>query len=204
MISTKLDLIHQTLQEKQKLHQDHYETPLAAEPTTTTHEKESTHYAAGILGHTILQQQQDEIENLRRDLGVLRQVAKEFQQDTTALLHELKDTIATTTIITETNYMHSYSTTTKSYKEEEQQRQKGADDDAGEHGNTHNSNTGNIISQRNYVIETKQRAEHVSTEITRRMQELQDTIEQLKLDVTQRRCRPSQTQLEHCDEEVRS
>ncbi|KAG2223745.1 hypothetical protein INT45_003469 [Circinella minor] len=200
MISTKLDFIHQTLQENQKLHQNHFETPMT-KSMMTTQKKESTNCNAENLDHTILKQQQDEVEYLRRDLGVLRQVAKEFQQDTTTLLHELKNAIATTPIITETKNMHSYAPTTRNSKEEQQQQQQQrADDDAGDN----NSNIANINSQRNYVIETKQRAEHVSTEITRRMQDLQDTIEQLKLDVTQRRCRPSQTQLEHCDKETKS
>ncbi|KAI7847223.1 actin interacting protein 3-domain-containing protein [Circinella umbellata] len=200
MISTKLDLIHQKLQENQKFHENHYETPMT-KSIMTMQKKESTNCNAEKWDHTILKQQQDEIEYLRRDLGVLRQVAKEFQQDTMRLLHELKNAIATTTIFTETKNMNSYSPTTRNSKEEQQQQQQHkADDDAGDN----NSNIANISSQRNYVMETKQRAEHVSTEITRRMQDLQDTIEQLKLDVTQRRCRPSQTQLEHCDKETRS
>ncbi|ORY94478.1 actin interacting protein 3-domain-containing protein [Syncephalastrum racemosum] len=38
--------------------------------------------------------------------------------------------------------------------------------------------------------------------ITQQLQECQDTVEELKLDVTQRRCRPSSAQLDHCQDEV--
>ncbi|KAG1468025.1 hypothetical protein G6F56_004074 [Rhizopus delemar] len=40
-----------------------------------------------------------------------------------------------------------------------------------------------------------------SEKITSRLEELQDTIDQLKLDVTQRKCRPSNIQMTHCAKE---
>ncbi|KAI8578066.1 hypothetical protein K450DRAFT_248856 [Umbelopsis ramanniana AG] len=44
---------------------------------------------------------------------------------------------------------------------------------------------------------------HVSSSaITSRLEELQDVVDEIKLDVTQRRCRPSKAQLTHCSEEA--
>lgn len=40
-----------------------------------------------------------------------------------------------------------------------------------------------------------------SDKVTNRLEELQDTIDQLKLDVTQRKCRPSETMMTHCANE---
>ncbi|KAI8049798.1 actin interacting protein 3-domain-containing protein [Gilbertella persicaria] len=40
-----------------------------------------------------------------------------------------------------------------------------------------------------------------SDKVTTRLEDLQDTIDQLKLDVTQRKCRPSETQMTHCADE---
>ncbi|KAI9361787.1 actin interacting protein 3-domain-containing protein [Pilaira anomala] len=40
-----------------------------------------------------------------------------------------------------------------------------------------------------------------SDKVTSRLEELQDTIDQLKLDVTQRKCRPSETMMTHCANE---
>ncbi|KAI9253919.1 actin interacting protein 3-domain-containing protein [Phascolomyces articulosus] len=216
MISEKLDRIHQALQEQKLIpNQQHHETttisssppprpPMTALLTDNTAMKSQqqndkknyeTMYNAEMIDHTILQQQQDEIEHLRRDLGVLRQVAKEFQQETTTLLHELRNTISTT----ETKKMHPFAAFSAGDTTKDGQM------NVDERGNPHptNDNNNNNNNQRSYVMETKKRAETVSTEITGRMQDLQDTIEQLKLDVTQRRCRPSQTQLNHCDKETK-
>jgi uncharacterized phage infection (PIP) family protein YhgE len=40
-----------------------------------------------------------------------------------------------------------------------------------------------------------------SEKVTTRLEELQDTIDQLKLDVTQRKCQPSEIQMTHCTDE---
>ncbi|KAI9495781.1 actin interacting protein 3 [Zychaea mexicana] len=71
-------------------------------------------------------------------------------------------------------------------------------------GGNNNNNSSSSSNRRSYVLETKQRAETMANSITGRMQDLQDMIDQLKLDVTQRRCRPSQAQLDHCQTEGRA
>ncbi|KAG0171364.1 Bud site selection protein 6 [Apophysomyces sp. BC1034] len=110
-----------------------------------------------------IQEKQLEIDQLRRDLGVLRQVCAEFQKDTGDILCELKQ---------------------KSMTLKEKPLVKS--------------------SAREYVDESKERSEKAAAAITTRLEELQDTIDELKLDVTQRRCRPSAAQLEHCDTEVKT
>lgn len=49
--------------------------------------------------------------------------------------------------------------------------------------------------------ESREVTQKAATLITSRLEALQDTIDQLKLDVTQRRCRPSRNQLKQCQEE---
>ncbi|GAN07506.1 conserved hypothetical protein [Mucor ambiguus] len=49
--------------------------------------------------------------------------------------------------------------------------------------------------------ESREVTQKAATLITGRLEALQDTIDQLKLDVTQRRCRPSRNQLNQCQEE---
>ncbi|CAO3618538.1 unnamed protein product [Mucor fragilis] len=49
--------------------------------------------------------------------------------------------------------------------------------------------------------ESREVTQKAATLITSRLEALQDTIDQLKLDVTQRRCRPSRNQLNQCQEE---
>ncbi|CEP18254.1 hypothetical protein [Parasitella parasitica] len=49
--------------------------------------------------------------------------------------------------------------------------------------------------------ESREVTQRAATLITSRLEALQDTIDQLKMDVTQRRCRPSKNQLDHCKEE---
>ncbi|GAA5801909.1 hypothetical protein HPULCUR_007367 [Helicostylum pulchrum] len=48
---------------------------------------------------------------------------------------------------------------------------------------------------------SRQVTQKAATVITNRLEALQDTIDQIKLDVTQKRCRPSKLQLNHCKEE---
>ncbi|KAI9337662.1 actin interacting protein 3-domain-containing protein [Pilaira anomala] len=48
---------------------------------------------------------------------------------------------------------------------------------------------------------SRQVTQRAATHITNRLEILQDTIDQIKLDVTQNRCRPSRAQLEHCQSE---
>lgn len=49
--------------------------------------------------------------------------------------------------------------------------------------------------------ESREVTQKAATLITSRLETLQDTIDQLKLDVTQRRCRPSKNQLSQCQQE---
>ncbi|KAI9286615.1 actin interacting protein 3-domain-containing protein [Umbelopsis sp. AD052] len=50
--------------------------------------------------------------------------------------------------------------------------------------------------------QVKEQLQVSSSAITSRLEELQDVVDEIKLDVTQRRCRPSKAQLTHCSEEA--
>jgi Actin interacting protein 3 len=50
--------------------------------------------------------------------------------------------------------------------------------------------------------QVKEQLQVSSSAITTRLEELQDFVDEIKLDVTQRRCRPSKAQLTHCSEEA--
>jgi hypothetical protein len=54
---------------------------------------------------------------------------------------------------------------------------------------------------RSHLEEGKSNLLEKSDKVTTRLEELQDTIDQLKLDVTQRKCRPSEIQMTHCANE---
>jgi hypothetical protein len=49
--------------------------------------------------------------------------------------------------------------------------------------------------------ESRDVTQTAATMITNRLEALQDTVDRLKLDVTQKRCRPSKNQLKHCQDE---
>lgn len=55
---------------------------------------------------------------------------------------------------------------------------------------------------RRSVDQVKEKLQTSSSAITTRLEELQDVIDDLKHDVTQRRCRPSKAQLAHCSDEA--
>jgi hypothetical protein len=59
----------------------------------------------------------------------------------------------------------------------------------------------NTSAARHQLEEGKTTLLEKSEKVTTRLEDLQDTIDQLKLDVTQRKCRPSQTQMTHCGDE---
>ncbi|KAI9023076.1 actin interacting protein 3-domain-containing protein [Phycomyces nitens] len=109
-----------------------------------------------------IKDQQEEIQGLKRDLAVLRQVFREYKHEASQVLGQLQK--------------------------------------AGEQ-----LKTTQTLSRlpRTLIDQTRQRSEEAATELTRRLEELQDTIDELKLDVTQRKCRPSVAQLDYCKEEVR-
>lgn len=48
----------------------------------------------------------------------------------------------------------------------------------------------------------KERIERVSNIVVNKLEQLQDTIDQIKQDVTHKRCRPSKDQLDHCTQEA--
>ena len=52
-----------------------------------------------------------------------------------------------------------------------------------------------------FIEEGKEKLLSNSDKITGRLEDLQDTVDQLKLDVTQRKCRPSEAQMTHCQKE---
>ncbi|KAK4515571.1 Phosphatidylinositol 4-kinase pik1alpha (PI4-kinase)(PtdIns-4-kinase) [Mucor velutinosus] len=54
---------------------------------------------------------------------------------------------------------------------------------------------------RSHLEEGKKNLLDKSDKVTSRLEDLQDTIDQLKLDVTQRKCRPSEAQMTHCANE---
>jgi len=57
---------------------------------------------------------------------------------------------------------------------------------------------------RRSVDQMKEKLQSSSSAITTRLEELQDVIDDLKVDVTQRRCRPSKAQLTHCSDEAKA
>lgn len=58
------------------------------------------------------------------------------------------------------------------------------------------------LQSRRSADELKDKLQTSSSAITSRLEDLQDTVDELKLDITQRRCRPSPTQLTHCSNEA--
>ncbi|KAI8875959.1 AIP3-domain-containing protein [Backusella circina FSU 941] len=63
------------------------------------------------------------------------------------------------------------------------------------------NNTSSSSAARTQLEQGKTALLEKSNRITTRLEELQDTIDQLKLDVTQRKCQPSETQMTHCTNE---
>ncbi|KAI8059861.1 actin interacting protein 3-domain-containing protein [Gongronella butleri] len=57
---------------------------------------------------------------------------------------------------------------------------------------------------RQFIEDGKTKLLTSSDKITTRLEDLQDMIDHIKLDVTQRKCRPSQAQMQHCDDERKS
>ncbi|KAI7870401.1 actin interacting protein 3 [Spinellus fusiger] len=56
---------------------------------------------------------------------------------------------------------------------------------------------------RSYIAQTKQETKEAMSSLTKRLEDLQDTVDDIKLDVTQRKCRPSLTQLDHCTRQIK-
>lgn len=134
------------------------------ESTTTpsNHEEKNT-----TISTQQLQSQLKEIETLRRDMAVLRQLQREMRESTDGVVQELKD------------------------KAEELRKQ----DEESKDKQTARA------AARLFIEEGKEKVLADSDKITGRLEDLQDTVDQLKLDVTQRKCRPSEAQMAHCKKE---
>lgn len=105
-----------------------------------------------------------EIENLKRDIVVLRQLDHESKEEANQMIEEIK--------------MKAATIVNSSIKKDSQ------------------------ISSARFILEKgKKSLLEKSDKITNRLEDLQDTIDQLKLDVTQRKCRPSEIQMKHCAKE---
>ncbi|ORZ21412.1 actin interacting protein 3-domain-containing protein [Absidia repens] len=120
------------------------------------------------------QQQRDEIEKLQRQVMILRQAQMELQEEHAKTVTHLEE--------------QNLKLKTMSDKE------------------TNNAQQAATIKAtpsqaRHYIEQGKEELLTSSDKITTRLEDLQDAIDHLKLDVTQRKCRPSETQMEHCREE---
>lgn len=112
--------------------------------------------------------QRSEIETLRRDVAVLRQLERELREGTATVITEIKEKA-------------------EAVKEEAIKK---ADAELNQ-----------TSTARSHLEEGKQSLLEKSDKVTSRLEDLQDTIDQLKLDVTQRKCRPSEAQMTHCANE---
>lgn len=110
-----------------------------------------------------------EIETLRRDMAVLRQLEREMREGTASVIQEMKDKAA-------------------AVKEEAETKIK-------------NLELVQNSTARTHLEDGKKNLLEKSDKVTSRLEDLQDTIDQLKLDVTQRKCRPSETMMTHCANE---
>lgn len=143
------------------------ETSDVAARETVVGDKTSKASSFGNLSVGQIQGHLREIEKLRRDMAVVRQLQKEMREGTDSVVSELK--------------------------EKAQQLRLQEKEDAGKQ-----------VSQsaaRQFIEEGKEKLLSSSDKITARLEDLQDTVDQLKLDVTQRKCRPSEAQMAHCRKE---
>ncbi|KAI7862507.1 actin interacting protein 3-domain-containing protein [Spinellus fusiger] len=123
------------------------------------------------LSPQVTRQQLGEVESLKRDMAVLRQLQGEMRDTTATVLDHLR-------------------------KKAEEVRQ------------TASESTEPVVTThataRQFVEQGKQQLLTDSDKITARLEDLQDTIDQLKLDVTLRKSRPSEAQMTHCAEETKA
>ncbi|KAI8979780.1 actin interacting protein 3-domain-containing protein, partial [Mycotypha africana] len=112
--------------------------------------------------------QRAEIDTLRREIIVLRQLDREIREETSTIISQLKE--KTAAIEQETKAGEIQQPTQASVA-------------------------------RAHLEKGKKNLLDKSDKVTSRLEELQDTIDQLKLDVTQRKCRPSEAQMTHCANE---
>ncbi|CAG8513230.1 7350_t:CDS:2 [Acaulospora morrowiae] len=100
-----------------------------------------------------LRNQFNEVQNLRRDLGVIRQVYTEFQGETKKLFESLGAQTASVKNVALTN----------------------------------------VSSSRTFIEEGKTKLNNRTSSLLTKVNELQDIIDELKVDVTQRRAKPRET-----------
>ncbi|KAG0781141.1 hypothetical protein G6F17_003301 [Rhizopus arrhizus] len=127
-------------------------------------EKKEEIAAQRVVDQEQIQKQFEEIESLRRDIAILRQLDRESKEETSKMILEMKEKAAA---VIQANTEKDITTSTA----------------------------------RSNLEEGKKSLLEKSEKITSRLEELQDTIDQLKLDVTQRKCRPSEIQMTHCAKE---
>ncbi|KAI9481125.1 MAG: actin interacting protein 3-domain-containing protein [Benjaminiella poitrasii] len=118
-----------------------------------------------------LEAQRIEIEKLRREIAVLRQSEREIREETSNVIAELKEKL-----------------------QEEVDKRKREEEEPNEQESYTSKARVELEDGKKTLLEK-------SDQVTNRLEELQDTIDQLKLDVTQRKCRPSEAQMTHCADE---
>src|SRR5207248_7772474 len=106
--------------------------------------------------------QYDEVQNLRRDLGIIRQIYSEFQGSSKKMFETL--TIKT-----------------KNFK--------------------NLALTKNISSARTFIEAGKTKVDDKSKVLLTKVDDLQDLIDNLKLDVIQRRCKPKDSTIQYVKNE---
>ncbi|GAN04126.1 conserved hypothetical protein [Mucor ambiguus] len=121
-----------------------------------------------IISKEQFEAQRTEIETLRRDVAVLRQLERELREGTASVISEIKE---------------------KAKKVKEEAIKKA------------DAELNQTSTARSHLEEGKKNLLEKSDKVTSRLEDLQDTIDQLKLDVTQRKCRPSEAQMTHCANE---
>ncbi|CAG8540081.1 4199_t:CDS:2 [Paraglomus occultum] len=108
-----------------------------------------------------LRSQYDEIRNLRRDLGIMRQLYNDFRGGTTSLIHSLSE---------KTTAIKEFALT-------------------------------NVGGARAFIDSGKAKLDERSKNLLKRMDALQDIIDELKADVTQRKWRPRSSSMDHIQKE---
>ncbi|KAG9294171.1 hypothetical protein G9A89_021530 [Geosiphon pyriformis] len=103
----------------------------------------------------------DEVQNLRRDLGIMRQLYSEFQDETQHLIQSLTDKTTAVKQVAMTN----------------------------------------VGSARAFINAGKMKLDAGSQQLLTRVDELQDIIDELKADVTQRKCKPRPSAVDHVKKE---
>ncbi|OAD77288.1 hypothetical protein PHYBLDRAFT_96992, partial [Phycomyces blakesleeanus NRRL 1555(-)] len=127
------------------------------------------------MSREAVEQHLAEVESLRRDLAVLRQLQGEMKETTADVLGGLK---------------------AKAVSLREQAKEP----------TTANVSAAAVANSnaRLFIEEGKEQLLTSSDKITTRLEDLQDTIDQLKLDVTLRKSSPSEAQMTHCSNETKA